>query len=129
MGTQGNDSLQQLIQQMGLKEGNQVLDSNGNAAAAANLSVPLYADAAGNLQAGGLPFALQLLAGVQNTSNSALAVEGSSTGSANELMHQTLVSASNVTTVTNQAFIRITLTDDAGNITNGAYYIPVATLS
>lgn len=129
MGTQSTDSLLQLIQQMGLKEGNQILDVNGNTMAAGNSSVPLYADASGNFQAGAYPFAIPFVAAANQTTIAALSIEGQSTGTANDLMHQTLVQGSNVTTFTSQGFIRVAITDDAGNITNGFYYIQVGTLS
>lgn len=95
----------------------------------ASVSVPLFTDANGKLGAAGFPFVLPLLAGVTSTANAVFSVEGSSTGTANDLMHQTLVAAANVTTFTSQGFIRVALIDDAGNITNGSYYIQVGTLS
>ncbi len=116
-----------LIQTIGLKIGNAILNATGNAGMAT--SVPLFADANGNMNAAGFPFAVQLLAGVTSTANSVLAIEGSSTGTANDLMHQTLVQGANVTTFTSGGFARVTVTDDAGNITNGQYYVQFGTLS
>lgn len=115
------------IEARGLQVGNQVKDSAGNVGT--TLSKPMYADSAGILQAGNIPFAIPLMAGVTSTAASVASVEGSSTGTANDLMHLTLVKASNVTTFTSQAFLRIDVTDDAGNITNGSYYLQVGTLS
>lgn len=86
----------------------------------------LYADTNGNLASGGVvPF----ISGITNTAAAFFSVEGSSTNTANDLMHQSLVAGANVTTATKQAFLRVTLTDDAGNITNGDYYIQLNSLS
>ncbi len=121
-----NDSIEGLIGSGNLTVGNVIKAANLSPTTA---SVPLFSDANSKLNAAGFPFALQLLAGVTNTINSVVAIEGSSTGTANDLMHLTLVQGLNVTTFTSQAFFRVTLTDDAGNITNGQYYIQLGTLS
>lgn len=126
MSLENSDGLYDLIRNFTLKVGNIIRDLVGGAATA---SSPLYVDSSSKLAVGGFPFALQLLAGVADTSFSVAAVSGSSTGSANELMHQTLVDGATVTTFTKTGFMRVTITDAAGNITNGAHYIQFGTLS
>lgn len=126
MSLENSDGLYDLIRNFTLKVGNLIKDLVG---ASASASVPLYSDSNSKLAAGGFPFALQLLAGVTDTSFSVAAITGSSTGSANELMHQTLVDGAQVTTFTKTGFLRVTITDSAGNITNGAHYIQIGTLT
>lgn len=126
MSLENTDGLYDLIRNFTLKVGNLIKDLVG---ASASASVPLYSDSNSKLAAGGFPFALQLLAGVTDTSFSVAAITGSSTGSANELMHQTLVDGAQVTTFTKTGFLRVTITDSAGNITNGAHYIQIGTLT
>lgn len=106
--------------------GNQMKTPAGVAVSA---STPVFVDSNSNLQVGNIPFSMPLMAGVTSTSATVVSVEGSSTGSANELMHQTLVAGANVTTFTSGGFLRVAITDDAGNITNGSYYIQFGTLS
>lgn len=107
-----------------LVAGNPVKNSSKGIATASKL---IYVDANSKLASGGLPFAAPLISGVTSTSASVLDVEGSATGSADELMHLTLVKGANATS-TIAGFMRITVTDDAGVITNGAYYMPFYTL-
>lgn len=126
MSLENTDGLYDLIRNFTLKVGNLIKDLVG---ASASASVPLYSDSNSKLAVGGFPFALQLLAGVTDTSFSVAAITGSSTGSANELMHQTLVDGAQVTTFTKTGFLRVTITDSAGNITNGAHYIQIGTLT
>lgn len=91
-------------------------------------STPVYVDSNSLLATGGYPFAVQMFAGVQNTANSVMSVEGFTTGSANATLTQTLVQgATGSLTIT--GFMRVTITDDAGNLTNGAYYVPFGTLA
>lgn len=126
MSTQDGNSLEALVNSKGLKVGNQVLASTGLPATA---STPLFVDANNQLNAAGFPFAVPMIAGATSTSAKVFTVEGSSTGSVNELYHQTLVQGSVASTLSVQGLMRITVTDDAGNITNGDYYVPFGTLS
>lgn len=129
MSTQENGSLEALIKRIlkGIRTGMAIIVDSSEVAATA--SVPVYSDANSNVQVGGFPFVVPFVAGVTNTANAVFSVEGSTTGSANELMHQTLVLGSSVTTFTKTGFIRVTVTDDAGNITNGDHFIQIGTLS
>lgn len=127
MARQSADDLENQITATGLTVGNTV--RQGSANLPVTPSLPLFADSNSNLNAAGFPFSVPFLAGVTSTSNSFASIEGSSTGTANDLMHQTLVLGANVTTFTSQGFARVTITDDAGNITNGQYYVQFGTLS
>jgi hypothetical protein len=109
-----------------MKIGNEILDSTGVVGTASTL---IYSDSSGKLAQGNIPFAVPLHAGVTDTSYSALDIKGSSTLTANDIMHQTLVAGAGVTTFTKTGFIRVTITDSAGNITDGAHYIQIGTLS
>ena len=143
MATPPIDSLVQLINER-LKIGSDVY-SNKNVANQTTSSVP-YVDSAGKLQAttmtaskpvyidsssvpqtGGFPFAVPMIAGASSTSASVVSIQGSATGSANELMHLTLVLGANAT-ATIAGWYRATVTDDAGVITTGDYYVPFYTL-
>lgn len=120
------DNVVTLINQMGLKIGNLFRSSTGGAATASTLP---YIDANSLLQSGNIPFTIPMFAGVTDTSFSVMSIAGQSTGTANDLMHQTLVAAANVTTFTSGGFARVTITDNAGNITNGQYYVQFGTLT
>lgn len=122
-----NEAIQQTIRQSAMREGVQVLDLDGTPQTGTDLNSHMYVDTAGTMQVGAFPFAIQAFAGVASTSNSVLSIEGSATGSANELMHLTLVSGANAT-ATVAGYYRITVTDDAGVVTSGAYYAPFYTL-
>lgn len=128
MSSPSTDGLKQEIDQGRMREGNQVQDQDGTPQTGTDLNAPMYVDLNSQLQIGGFPFALQLFGGVTNTANSALTIEGQSTGAANDLMHLTLVSGANAT-ATIAGYYRVTVTDDAGNITTGAYYAPFYTLA
>lgn len=119
------DSLYSLIKNACLRLGN---PANAASGAAATASVPVYVDSSSNLQAGNIPFAIPLMAGVTSTAFSVMSVEGSTTGAANVSMTQTLVQGASAS-LTTTGFLRVTITDDAGNLTNGAYYIPFGTLA
>ena len=81
------------------------------------------------LEDGTTPFSLVTISGVPTTSSSALSVTGTSSLSANEIFHLTLVSAAGVTTFTYSGFIRMSAVDSGGNITDGSYYIPFGLVS
>lgn len=111
-----------------MQEGNMVVDANGAAQTGNDLSAPIYVDSSSAMQVGGFPFALQLLAGLTDTSFSTLNIQGQSTTTANDMMHLTLVAGANGT-FTTQGWMRVAVTDNAGNITTGNYYIPFGTLA
>lgn len=125
MSTQDNNSLAALIALKGLKVGNEVLGTDDLPTTA---SKPVYTDSSKKLAVGGFPFAVPMIAGVSDTSASVTSIQGSATGSADELMHLTLVKGANAT-ATIAGYYRATVTDDAGVITSGAYYIPFYTLN
>lgn len=125
MSTPSTDGLKLEIDAGKMKVGNPIVDSNGFVLTGTSLSTVPYIDSSGNL--GVTPIALPLIAGSVSTSNSVLNIAGSATGSANELMHLTLVSGANAT-LTIAGLYRITVTDAAGVITTGAYYAPFYTL-
>jgi len=120
-----DDGINQQIEARGLREGNPVRTANAGTSTA---SSPLYVDSTSKLAVGGFPFAVAFLAGVTDTSFSAVSFTGSSTGTANDAMHQTLVSGA-LGSFTAAGFVRVTVTDQAGNLTNGSYYIPFGTLA
>lgn len=126
MSEMSNEAIQSQIRDRGLKVGN--LFHLQTSSAAATASAPVYSDSSSQLAIGNIPFAFPLMAGVTSTSASLLTVEGSATGSADELMHLTLVKGANAT-ATVAGYYRLTVTDDAGVITTGAYYAPFYTLA
>lgn len=121
------DSVKAELEAGKMKEGNSVVDENNALQVGTDLNTHMYVDGNSALQVGGFPFAVQMFAGVTNTANSVATIEGQSTGTANDLMHLTLVSGANATAVI-AGYYRVTVTDDAGNITTGAYYAPFYTL-
>src|SRR5258708_6546316 len=79
------DQVMALINATDVQVGSLVKNTAGTAGVSASA---LYADTNKNLASGGVvPF----ISGVTSTSAAIFSVEGSATGSANELMHQTLV--------------------------------------
>lgn len=122
-----NEAIQASIRASAMREGVQVLDLDGTPQSGADLNAFMFTDTAGTMQVGPLPFAAPLFAGVTNTGFSVAAISGSATGSANELMHLTLVSGANATAVI-AGYYRVTVTDNAGVITTGDYYAPFYTL-
>lgn len=91
-------------------------------------SALLFVDANSAESSGNIPFTVPLFAGVTSTSASVVSIEGSSTGTAADAMHLTLVQGA-AGSLTTAGFLRVTITDDAGNLTNGQYYIPFGTLA
>lgn len=127
MSTPNPDGLKIEIDQGRMRVGNQIQLSTGLPATASTL---MFSDSSSNLSASAtLPFTPVLAAGTTSTSSSALSISGSATLTANDIMHQTLVAGAGVTTFTSAGFARVTVTDAAGNITNGDYYIQFGTLS
>ena len=98
------------------------------AGAVVSASTPIYIDSNSQLAAGGYPFPVQLFAGVTNSGFAVASIQGRATGTANDLMHLTLVSGANAT-ATVAGYYRISVTDDAGVITTGDYYAPFYTLA
>lgn len=124
MSEMSNEAIQSQIESRGMKEGNTVKTATG-AINTNDASTPLYNDSNATLQAGAFPFAVLFNAG--STITSVLDITGSATGSANDLMHLTLVSGANAT-ATIAGYYRVTVTDSAGVVTTGAYYAPFYTL-
>jgi hypothetical protein len=120
-----DDGVAQTIEARGLREGNPMKTANAGTSTA---SSPLYIDSQSKIAVGGFPFAVSFLAGVTDTSFSAQSFTGSSTGTAADAMHQTLVSGA-LASFTASGFVRVTVTDNAGNITNGSYYVPFGILA
>ncbi len=122
MSEMSNEAVQAQINARGLKEGNTIVDGNNVVVTA---STPVYVDSNSQFQAGSIPFAVAFNAAT--TSTSVLDISGSATGSANDLMHLTLVSGANATAVI-AGYYRIAVTDAAGVVTSGNYYAPFYTL-
>jgi hypothetical protein len=129
MATQDNNSLEAKINALGgIRVGNSVVDADVGLNSLVSASQPIYVDSSSKVAVGDLPFVLPLAAGVTDTSFSLLSLKGSATGSANELMHLTLVAGANAT-ATIAGYYRVTVTDSNGVITTGAYYAPFYTLA
>lgn len=126
--TQDNNSLEAKINALGgIRIGNPVRVADVGLDTLATASQPIYVDSSSKVAVGDLPFTLALAAGSTNTGYSLMSFKGSATGSADELMHLTLVKGSNAT-ATIAGYARVTVTDAAGVITNGDYYAPFYTL-
>ncbi len=82
-----------------------------------------------NLQNGTTPLSRLIITGVANTGTSFGSFTGASTLSADEIMHQTLVDGAGVTTFTKTGFLRVSIVDQGGNITDGDHYIQFGSLS
>ena len=125
--TQGNDSLEAKINALSMRIGNDVnlADPQAGKATASTL---LYVDSSQKLAQGDVPFPVVLAAGSTNTGYSSMSIKGSATNSDNDLMHLTLVKGANAT-ATIAGYTRITVTDAAGVITTGDYYMPFYTLA
>jgi hypothetical protein len=121
------DNVMAYVKSVAFKIGNSILDASGNTGT--TTSVPLYVTSDSKLAAGGFPFAVQLLSGATSTAAAVMAVTGSSTLTADDIMHQTLVAGAGVTTWTKTGFIKVNITDSGGNIVNGDHYIQFGTLS
>lgn len=95
---------------------------------AVTASKPVYVDSSSVPQGGDFPFAVPV-SGLTSTTATFLALTGQSTLSGTNDLGSNLVVASAVTTFTETAYIRVTLTDDGGNVTDGDHYIAVGTLA
>lgn len=128
MATQDNNSLDAKIDGLNrVRLASNVVGEDVGLNSAATASQPLYVDSSSKLASGDIPFPLVLAAGSTNTGYSLTSLKGSATGSANDLMHLTLVKGSNAT-ATIAGYYRVTVTDAAGVITTGDYYAPFYTL-
>jgi hypothetical protein len=116
------DSVKAEIEGGKMKVGNTVADATG---AAITIPAPLFVDANGAM-ATSLPTIFAT--GAANTGVAVMDIRGSATGTANDLMHLTLVAGANAT-ATIAGYMRISVTDAAGVITTGAYYAPFYTLA
>jgi len=140
------DSLRQELDQKAMAVGNYVITATGAVSSTSampylnsvgqletkplNADKPLWVDASNIPHAGEFPFAVQLHAGVTDTSYSTLAIKGSSSVSANNIYRQTLVEGSQVTTFgTTKCYARVTVTDSGGNCTDGDYYIELGSVA
>jgi len=126
--TAGNNSLSAQIEARGLRVGNLIKVADASLDTATTASTPVYSDSSSKLASGAFPFALPITAGTTDTSFSNLSFTGTSTGSAATSLTFPLVSNASAS-FTQVGSIRITVTDAAGNITNGQYYIPFGTLA
>ena len=143
MSSPSADSLKTEIDQGRMRVGNQFqaatglpvtanqipyVDSNSNLATATlTASQLVYSNSSSVPVAGVPPFALAMAAAA--TTVSVFTVSGTSTLSADEIMHNTLVAGAGVTTWTKTGFIQVDITDAGGNITNGKHYIQFGTLT
>ena len=82
-----------------------------------------------NLQNGTAPLSRLVITGVANTATGFASFTGASTLTANDIMHQTLVDGAGVTTFTKTGFLRVSIVDTAGNITDGDHYIQFGSLT
>lgn len=105
--------------------GNPVKLSTGLPAVA---SSHYFVDANSQVGTGPFPFPVQV-SGLPSTISATLDLTGASTASATGPMTNTIVAAAQTTTFTSAGFIRVAITDSAGNLTSGFYYINVGTLS
>lgn len=122
MSTPSTDALKQEIDAGRMRVGNQVQLASGLPAAT---SAPIYTDSSGNLAVGDT---FPLVSNIASTASAGFSIRGQATGTANDLMHLTLVAGANAT-ATIAGYVRTNVTDDAGVITSGAYYMPFYTLS
>jgi hypothetical protein len=98
------------------------------AATAVTASKPVYINSSSIPQTGAIPFSVPVSLGTSTTATF-LNVTGYSTASADTMMTFPLVAGGNVTTFTKTGFIKVTVTDTAGNLTDGDHYIQIGTLS
>lgn len=94
----------------------------------ATASQPVYADSGSNFAAGAIPFSLPLT-GAASTTQTFWDITGTSTLSGSNDLGSQFVVGSAVTTATVTGYVKVTLTDSGGNITDGDHYLPVYTLA
>lgn len=119
------DAVRNEIEARALRAGNDVKTSTYGVATASSL---LYVDSSSQLAVGDLPFPLKV-SGLSATTTTFLDFTGATTLSASNDLGSQIVVGSAVTTFSTTAFIKVTLTDEGGNITDGDHYIMVGTLS
>lgn len=122
MGTEDNNSLKARIEALGLKIGNEVLESSTGLTTTP--SRQNWIDENGRLGAGlQQPFALGAR---QSTVGSALfSLSGKSVS---DILTGTIVSGASVTTATKGAFVRVDVTTDDGTVA-GSYYLELFTIT
>lgn len=125
MSDMSTNAIQAQIDARGLSTGNAIRTAAGVTITGTGA---VFTDTNGGLVAGSsvaTPF--PLVSGTISTAASVLDVRGQATGTANDLMHLTLVGGANATAVI-AGYYRVTVTDAAGVITTGDYYAPFYTL-
>ena len=99
-------------------------DSSSNLATkAVTASKPVYIDSSSVPQTGTIPFALPIN---QATTTSPM-FDLTGNGGAG-ILTQTLVAAGEVTTFTVTGYVRVLITDDGNQVTDGSYYIAFGTI-
>lgn len=122
MGTEDNNSLKARIEALGLKIGNEVLESDTGLATTA--SRQLWVDDSKKLAAGlKQPFALG--ARQSTVGNALFSLAGKSV---TDILTGTIVSGASVTTATKGAFVRVDVTTDDGTVA-GSYYIELFSIT
>lgn len=114
------DSARSEIQENALKAGNPVKTSSGGVATA---SKPLYVDSSSKMASGDLPFALPI--NQPTTTSPMMELTGIA---ASAILTRTLVAGAAVTTFTVSGYVRVLITDDGNQITDGNYYIAFGTI-
>lgn len=118
------DSVQEMVEGGKLKIGNEVKESTQLPTSA---SKPLYVDSSSKLAGGAFPFPVEV-SNLSTTGTVFAKFSGSSTLSENSLYTQ-IVAASGATTFTTTGYLRVTITDAAGNVTDGDHYIRIGSLT
>ncbi len=123
MPTQDGNSLDAKIAALGIKVGNQVLNSSTNLPTTA--SRQNWIDSDSRLGAGiQQPFAL---GATQSTSTSPLfTLSGKAVA---DVLTTTLVTGASVTTATKAGFVRVDVTSDDDTLTGGSYYLQLFTIT
>jgi hypothetical protein len=117
------DSVRDELSQKAMAIGNYVTVNTTGATSSTN-ALP-YIDSSGKLDSGEVPFPVRMSAGITDSSYATMIIKGRSSLSADELYHCNLVvSAATVTTFTTSGYLRVNVTDEGGNITDGYYYVP-----
>ena len=98
------------------------------AATTVTASKPVYIDSSKVPQTGAIPFSLPVSGGT-TTSVTFFSITGASTLSDDLQMTYPLVAGAAVTTFTKTGFIKVNITDSAGNLTDGDHYIQIGTLT
>lgn len=120
--TEGNEGLKARIEAVGLKIGNEVLESSTGITTTP--SRQNWIDSSGRFAAGAQqPFAL---GATQSTVGGALLTLSGK--SVTDVLTSTIVSGASVTTATKGAFLRVDVTTDDGTVA-GSYYLELFTIT